>query len=53
LRGFEFWFLDVTALANFLGVDTGFRGGDREEVLDGLGHEPPLLGLDRLPKDRR
>ena len=43
----------VTVLAEFLGVNAGFRGGNDEEILDGLGHEAAFLGLDRLADDRR
>ena len=43
----------MTVLADFLGVNAGFRGGNDEEVLDGLGHEAAFPGLDGLADDRR
>ncbi len=43
----------MTVLAGLLRVNAGFRGGDDEEILDGLGHEAAFLGLDGLADDRR
>ena len=34
-------------------VNAGFRGGNDEEILDGLGHEAAFLGLDALANYRR
>ena len=45
--------VDVAVLGRRLGMQAGLGRGLDEEVLDDLGHQPPLLGLGRLADDRR